>query len=68
MAHGLEPTGVYGMQTILTPSSRAQANTTNWTTVKFWQDLGLERIILSRELRLKEIAEIHEKVPNIELE
>jgi len=45
-----------------------QANTTNWTTVKFWQDLGLERIILSRELRLKEIAEIHEKVPNIELE
>jgi len=45
-----------------------QANTTNWTTVKFWRDLGIERIILSRELRLKEIAEIHAKVPNIELE
>ncbi len=45
-----------------------QANATNWTTVEFWKDLGVERIILSRELRLKEIAEIHKKVPQIELE
>tara|TARA_B100000959_G_scaffold208098_1_gene218517 strand:+ start:243 stop:1592 length:1350 start_codon:yes stop_codon:yes gene_type:complete len=45
-----------------------QANTTNWTTVNFWKDLGVERIILSRELRLKEIEEIHNKVPDIELE
>lgn len=45
-----------------------QANVTNWTTVEFWRDLGIKRIILSRELRLKEINEIHENVPDIELE
>ena len=45
-----------------------QANVTNWTTVKFWRDMGVERIILSRELQLKEIAEIHKNVDNIELE
>ena len=45
-----------------------QANATNWTTVKFWRDIGVDRIILSRELRLKEIKEIHEKIPDIELE
>ncbi len=45
-----------------------QANATNWTTVEFWNDLGVKRIILSRELRLKEVAEIHKHVPKIELE
>ena len=45
-----------------------QANTTNWRSVKFWKDLGVKRIILARELSLKEIKEIHEKVPNLELE
>jgi len=45
-----------------------QANATNWTTVQFWKDMGVEHIILSRELRLKEITEIKEKVPDIELE
>lgn len=45
-----------------------QANATNWTTVEFWKNMGVKRIILSRELRLKEIDEIHSKVPDIELE
>lgn len=45
-----------------------QANTVNWATVAFWRDLGVKRIILSRELRLEEIGEMHEKVPDIELE
>ncbi len=45
-----------------------QANTTNWTSVKFWRDLGIKRIILTRELSLKEITEIHKQVPDIELE
>lgn len=45
-----------------------QANTVNWATAAFWRDLGVRRIILSRELRLEEIAEMHEKVPDIELE
>lgn len=45
-----------------------QANCMNWQAVKFWQKQGLERIILSRELRIEEIKEIHERVPDIELE
>ncbi|PIQ97446.1 MAG: U32 family peptidase [Nitrospinae bacterium CG11_big_fil_rev_8_21_14_0_20_56_8] len=45
-----------------------QTNTMNWMTVAFWHDLGVRRTILSRELSLEEIREIHEKVPGMELE
>ena len=45
-----------------------QANCTNWASADFWRDQGVTRIILSRELSLKEIAEIHAKVPDVELE
>jgi len=45
-----------------------QANTVNWASVRFWQKLGLSRIILSRELSLDEIAEIRQRCPDIELE
>jgi putative protease len=45
-----------------------QSNVVNYAGVKFWQNLGLRRIILSRELSLKEIAEIREECPDIELE
>ena len=45
-----------------------QANTTNKYSVKFWKEEGLSRIVLARELSLKEISEIHEFVPDIELE
>jgi putative protease len=45
-----------------------QANTVNYATVKFWQSLGVERIILSRELSLDEIAEIRQHCPDMELE
>ncbi|MCX7088508.1 MAG: tRNA 5-hydroxyuridine modification protein YegQ [Methylococcales bacterium] len=45
-----------------------QANTVNYATVKFWQNMGLTRIILSRELSLDEIAEIRQRCPDIELE
>jgi U32 family peptidase len=45
-----------------------QANNTNWAQVKFWKDYGVERAILARELRIDEIREIHDKVPDIELE
>ena len=48
--------------------SSVQANTTNYAAVKFWQKLGLQRIILSRELSLDEIAEIRQQCPDIELE
>ena len=45
-----------------------QANTTNKYSVKFWGEQGVSRIVLARELSLKEIAEIHEFAPEIELE
>ncbi|MCI7353779.1 MAG: tRNA 5-hydroxyuridine modification protein YegQ [[Actinobacillus] rossii] len=45
-----------------------QANAVNWATVKFWKQMGLTRVILSRELSLEEIEEIREHVPDIELE
>ncbi len=45
-----------------------QANTVNWASVQFWQQMGLSRIILSRELSLEEIAEIRQQVPDMELE
>ncbi len=46
-----------------------QANCMNWRSVKFWQQsLGVERVILSRELSITEIAEIKQRVPEMELE
>ena len=45
-----------------------QANTVNYATVKFWQTIGVERIILSRELSLDEIEEIRQQCPDMELE
>jgi putative protease len=45
-----------------------QANTVNYATVKFWQRVGVKRVILSRELSLDEIEEIRQKCPDMELE
>jgi putative protease len=45
-----------------------QSNVVNYAAVKFWQGMGLKRIILSRELSLKEVAEIREQCPDMELE
>ena len=46
-----------------------QANCMNWKSVEFWKkSLGIERVILSRELFIQEIAEIKQRVPDIELE
>jgi putative protease len=45
-----------------------QSNVVNYAAVKFWQSMGLARIILSRELSLKEVREIREQCPDMELE
>ncbi|OOE43106.1 U32 family peptidase [Salinivibrio kushneri] len=45
-----------------------QANAINWATVKFWQQQGIERVILSRELSLEEIEDIRQHCPDMELE
>ncbi|WCK53584.1 U32 family peptidase [Aneurinibacillus sp. Ricciae_BoGa-3] len=44
-----------------------QASTTNWQTVQFWKEEGLSRIVLAREVSLKEIREIKEHV-DVEIE
>lgn len=45
-----------------------QANILNYEAVKFWQDIGATRCILARELPIKDVAEIKQKVPDMELE
>lgn len=45
-----------------------QANAVNYKAVEFWQRMGLERVILSRELSLDEIEEIRVHCPEMELE
>lgn len=45
-----------------------QSNAVNWATVKFWHQMGLTRVVLSRELSIDEITEIREKAPEMELE
>lgn len=45
-----------------------QANTMNWQAVKFWQSVGISRVILSRELSLDEVEEIRQRCPDMEIE
>lgn len=45
-----------------------QANLTNKYAVKFWREQGATRAVLARELSLAEIKEIHDFVPDMELE
>ena len=52
----------------LTIHLSTQANTTNLLAVKFWQSMGVKRVVLARELGLEEIKQIHEAVPDMELE
>lgn len=44
-----------------------QANTTNWSSVKFWEEQGIKRIVLARELGIEEIREIRANT-EVELE
>ena len=46
-----------------------QANNVNYKSAEFWHKLGAKRIVLARELSLREIKEIREHVPDdLELE
>ncbi|MFX0559081.1 U32 family peptidase [Tepidibacillus infernus] len=44
-----------------------QASTTNWQSVKFWKEEGIARVVLAREVSLKEIREIKQHV-DVEIE
>lgn len=41
-----------------------QANNTNYGTYLFWHRQGAKRVVSARELSLKELREIREKIPN----
>ena len=45
-----------------------QTNILNTEAVKFWRDMGASRVILARELSLKQIEAIKKAVPDIEVE
>lgn len=46
-----------------------QANNTNYATYNFWYRQGASRVVSARELSLKEIKEIRERIPeNLEIE
>ena len=45
-----------------------QQNNVNWMSVKFWEKMGIKRVVLARELTLVEVELIHSKCPNMELE
>jgi putative protease len=45
-----------------------QSNTMNSAAVRFWRQIGLTRVILSRELSLDQIEEIRQACPDIQLE
>ena len=45
-----------------------QANTLNKYAVKFWEEQGVERVVVAREISLKEIKEISVFCPNMQIE
>lgn len=46
-----------------------QANNTNYRTCEFYHKMGAKRVVLARELSLKEIREVRNKIPDdLELE
>ncbi len=58
---------VRGLHPDLPVHLSTQANTTNWAAARFWEEHGVSRIVLARELSLAEIKEIRERV-KVELE
>ncbi|OEF98909.1 protease [Vulcanibacillus modesticaldus] len=44
-----------------------QSSVTNWRTVQFWKDEGISRVVLAREVSLREIRDIKKHV-DVELE
>lgn len=41
-----------------------QANNVNWKSALFWHNLGIKRIVLARELSIKEIETMRSKLPS----
>ena len=60
--------GIFSVVREVTPNLEVhistQANNTNYKSVLFWKNLGAKRVVLARELSLKEITQIRENIPN----
>lgn len=63
--------GVYRLAREIIPDMplhiSTQANNTNWSSVLFWQELGVARVVLAREISLEDIKLIRAKT-SVELE
>lgn len=58
---------IQSLQPTLPIHLSTQANTTNWASVAFWKKIGVERVVLAREITLEEMQGIGSRV-DIELE
>lgn len=45
-----------------------QTSTVNLPAMKMWMKMGVERVILAREMSIREVAKIHKELPDLELE
>ena len=45
-----------------------QTSTVNIPAMKMWMEMGVERVILAREMAIREVAKIHKALPTLELE
>ncbi len=45
-----------------------QTSTVNIPAMKMWMKMGVERVILAREMAIREVQKIHEALPELELE
>lgn len=62
----LSDPGVYRIARQVVPDVElhlsTQANNVNWSSALFWQEMGVKRIVMARELSLVEITEIRKRV------
>jgi len=45
-----------------------QQSTVNIPAMKLWMEMGVERVILAREMAIREVKKVHDALPNLELE
>ena len=64
--------GVLAMANELAPSVpkhlSVQTSTVNIPAMKMWMQMGVERVILAREMAIREVKKIHDALPDLELE
>lgn len=59
---------IIGQHAKIALHASTQTDNRNAEKVEWLHDMGFSRVVLARELSLKEIADVHKKVPDVELE